>query len=67
LPILFAIYIRDICKTTLDTFTFLNINNINIGSYAKLIWKLKQILKKTTKVILQEAIDSAIEFDVEKT
>jgi hypothetical protein len=29
--------------------------------------KLKQILKRTVKAILQEAEESAIEFDVEKT
>jgi hypothetical protein len=29
--------------------------------------KLKKILKRTAKAILQEARESAIEFDVEKT
>jgi hypothetical protein len=29
--------------------------------------KLKQILKRTTRVILQKARESTIEFDVEKT
>jgi hypothetical protein len=55
------------CKTRLDTFTFSCIDNICIGASAKSIQKLKQILERTVKEILQEARESAIEFDVEKT
>jgi hypothetical protein len=67
LPILFLLYIRDICKTRLDTFTFSYIDDICIGASAMSTNKLKQILKRTAKAILQEARESAIEFDVEKT
>jgi hypothetical protein len=66
-PILFLLYIRDICKIRLDTFTFSYIDNICIGASAMSTNKLKQILKRTAKAILQEARESAIEFDVEKT
>jgi hypothetical protein len=65
LPILFLLYIRDICKTRPDTFTFSYIDDICIGASAMLT--NKQILKRTAKAILQEAGESAIEFDVEKT
>jgi hypothetical protein len=67
LPILFLLYIKDICKTRLDTFTFSYIDDICIGASAMSTNKLKQILKRTAKAILQEAGESAIEFDVEKT
>jgi hypothetical protein len=67
LPILFLLYIRDICKTRPDTFTFSYIDNICIGASAMLTKKLKKILKRTAKAILQEAKESAIEFDVENT
>jgi hypothetical protein len=66
-PILSLIYIRDICKTRLDTFTFSYIDDICIGARAKSIRKLKQILQRTAKAILQEARESAIKLDVEKT
>jgi hypothetical protein len=65
-PILFLIYIRDICKTRPDTFTFSYIDDICIGASAMSTKKLKQILERTAKAILQEAGESAIEFDVEK-
>jgi ribonuclease HI len=66
-PILFLLYIRDICKTRPDTFTFSYIDDICIGASAMSTNKLKQILERTAKAILQEAGESAIEFDVEKT
>jgi hypothetical protein len=61
------LYIRDICKTRPDTFTFSYIDDICIGASATSTNKLKQILERTAKAILQEAGESAIEFDVEKT
>jgi hypothetical protein len=64
---LFLIYIRDICSARLDTFTFSYIDDICIGPSATSIPKLRQILEKTAKAILQEAKQSAIEFDIEKT
>jgi hypothetical protein len=67
LPILFLLYIRDICETRLDTFTFSYIDDICIRASVMLTKKLKKILKRTAKAILQEARESAIEFDVEKT
>jgi hypothetical protein len=66
-PILFLLYIRDICKTRPDTFTFSYIDDICIGASARSTKKLKTILERTAKAILQEAGESAIEFDVEKT
>jgi hypothetical protein len=66
-PILFLLYIRDICKRRPDTFTFSYIDDICIGASARSTKKLKQILEKTARAILQEARESAIEFDVEKT
>ena len=67
MPILFLLYIRDICKTRLDTFTFSYINNICIRASAKSITTLKQVLEKAAKAILQEAKENAIKFNVEKT
>ena len=66
-PILFLLYIRDICKTRLDTFTFSYIDDICIGASASSTKVLQQTLERTAKAILQEAKESAIEFDVEKT
>lgn len=66
-PILFLLYIRDICKTRPDTFTFSYIDDICIGASARSTESLQQTLEKTAKAILQEAKESAIEFDVEKT
>jgi hypothetical protein len=42
-------------------------DDICIGASVMLTKKLKKILKRTAKAILQEARESAIEFDVEKT
>jgi hypothetical protein len=42
-------------------------DNICIRASAMSTKKLKKILKRTAKAILQEARESAIEFDVEKT
>jgi hypothetical protein len=67
LPILFLLYIRDICETRLDTFTFSYIDDICIRASVMSTKKLKKILKRTAKAILQEARESAIEFNVEKT
>ena len=67
LPILFLLYVRDICKTRLDTFTFSYIDDICIRASAKSVTTLKQVLKKAAKAILQEAKENASEFDVEKT
>ena len=67
MPILFLLYIRDICKVRPNTFTFSYINDICIRASARLTKKLKQILKETARAILQEARESAIEFNVEKT
>jgi hypothetical protein len=50
LPILFLLYIRDICRTRLDTFAFSYIDDICIGASAMLTKKLKKILKRTAKV-----------------
>jgi hypothetical protein len=66
LPILFLLYIRDICKIRLDTFTLSYINDIYIGASVSLIKKLKKILKSTVKAILEEARESAIKFNIEK-
>lgn len=66
-PILFLLYIRDICRTRLDTFTFSYIDDICIGASARSTKKLKQILEETARDLLWEARESAIEFDVEKT
>jgi ribonuclease HI len=66
-PILFLLYIRDICKTRPDTFTFSYIDDICIGASAKSTKTLKQILENTATAVLREAKQSAIEFDVEKT
>ena len=66
-PILFLLYIRDICKTRPDTFTFSYIDDICIGASARSPKRLKQTLEETANTILQEAKESAIEFDVEKT
>jgi hypothetical protein len=64
---LFLIYIRDICRARLDTFTFSYIDDICIGASTTLIPKLRQILKRTAKAILREAKQSAIQFNIEKT
>ena len=66
-PILFLLYIRDICRTRPDTFTFSYIDDICIGASARSTKKLQQTLEQTARAILQEARESAIEFDVEKT
>ena len=66
-PILFLLYIRDICRTRQNTFTFSYIDDICIGASARSTKKLKQVLEETAKAILYEARESAIEFDVEKT
>jgi hypothetical protein len=66
-PMLFLIYIRDICRARLDTFTFSYIDDICIRASATSIPKLRQILERTAKAILQEAKQSAIEFNIEKT
>jgi hypothetical protein len=50
-PILF-LYIRDICKTRPDTFTFSYIDDICIGASARSIKKLKKILERIVKAIL---------------
>ena len=42
-------------------------DDICLGATATSIAKLKQILERTTKAILQEAKASAIEFELEKT
>ena len=66
-PILFLLYIRDICKTRPDTFTFSYIDDIYIGASARSISTLKDILERTAKALLRKAKDSTIKFDVEKT
>ena len=67
MPILFLLYIRDICRTRPNTFTFSYIDNICIRASARSTKKLKQILEETARAILQEARESVIEFDVEET
>jgi hypothetical protein len=67
LPILLLIYIRDICKTRPDTFHFSYMDNICIGASATSTKKFKQILERTAIAPLQEAKESVIEFDIEKT
>jgi hypothetical protein len=66
-PILFLLYIRDICKTRPYIFTLSYMDDICIGASAMSTKKLKKILERTAKAILEEAGESAIEFDVEKT
>ena len=66
-PILFLLYIRDICRTRLDTFTFSYIDDIYIGASASSTKKLKQILEETVRELLWEARESAVKFDVKKT
>ena len=66
-PLLFSIYVRDICKPRPNTFSFSFIDNICLGASATLIAKLKEILEATTKSIILEAKESAIEFSLEKT
>lgn len=50
--ILFPLYVRDICKTRPDAFTFFSINNNYIRASLRLTEKLKQILKVTARAIL---------------
>ena len=66
-PILFLLYIRDICKPRPSTFTFSYMDDICLGASARTTAKLKQILERTTTSILQEAKASAIEFEIDKT
>ena len=65
-PILFLLYIRDICKTRPNTFTLSYIDDIYIRASARSTKKLQQIVQETARAILREAKDSAIEFDIEK-
>ena len=66
-PILFLIYIRDICKPRPATFTFSYIDDICVGASRRSIKKIKKTLEQTAKALIQEATDNAIEFEVSKT
>jgi hypothetical protein len=55
LPDLFLVFIRDICRTRLNTFTFSYIYDICIGVSARSTKKLEQILERTATALLQEA------------
>ena len=66
-PILFLIYIRDICRPRPNTFSFSYMDDICLGASATSTTKLKEILKATTKSILLDAKASAVEFEIDKT
>jgi len=66
-PILFLIYIRDICKPRPATFTFSYIDDICVGASRRSVKKIKKTLEQTAKALIREATDNAIEFEVSKT